>query len=229
MNKKISILPLLLTLYCSSFSKKESVTAIKYVFAKSGLILRKKPELNSEPIVTIPYGNRVIVSLDEPLGKEIEIENLNGNYRLIKYSDNTGFVFDGFLSTLIPPNAKSNDISDYFEKNFKKVKGPIYRPANINESETKVYEIYYENGIISSTTIYLGGGYTTISIPNGTINDGKLLLLAIYPKLKKLKFNKEKDSESFTIRLQDDVTSIEEYYNIRLTDSILIITVGGQT
>lgn len=92
-----------------------------------------------------------------------------------------------------------------------------------------MYEIHYEKGIKLFTTVYLGGGYTRISIPNATINDGKLLLLTIYPKLKKVKFIKDKNSESFVVEIKDDTTGIEEYYDIRLIDTNLIISVGGET
>ncbi|RHX84223.1 SH3 domain-containing protein [Leptospira stimsonii] len=229
MNMKIVILTLLWIFSCESLPKRESFTTIKYVFAKSGLILRKKPDLNSESILTIPYGSKVIVSLDGQSRELLEIEGLKGYYISIKYSGHTGFVFDGLLSVLIPPDNKSKDITNYLEKQFKRTKGPIYGSVNADNSETKVYEIYYENGIKSSTTIYLGGGYTSVSIPNATINDGKLLLLTLYPKLKKVKFIKEKNLESFTINLKDDVTGIEEYYNIRFVDTTLTISVGGQT
>ncbi|EMF73125.1 SH3 domain-containing protein [Leptospira interrogans] len=229
MIKIIPILPLLVMLFCSSLPKSKSDTTIKYVFAKSGLILRKKPELNSEPILTIPYGSKVLVSSDEPVGEKLEVESLNGYYRFVKFSENIGFIFDGFISTLIPPDSKLDGISHYFEKNYKKIKGPIQSSPNVDNSETKVYEIHYEKGIKLFTTVYLGGGYTRISIPNATINDGKLLLLTIYPKLKKVKFTKDKNSESFVVEIKDDTTGIEEYYDIRLIDTNLIISVGGET
>ncbi|EMO05013.1 hypothetical protein LEP1GSC116_3624 [Leptospira interrogans serovar Icterohaemorrhagiae str. Verdun HP] len=59
--------------------------------------------MNSEPILTIPYGSKVLVSSDGPVGEKLEVESLNGYYRFVKFSENIGFIFDGFISTLITP------------------------------------------------------------------------------------------------------------------------------
>ncbi|EMN62516.1 hypothetical protein LEP1GSC092_2629 [Leptospira interrogans serovar Pyrogenes str. R168] len=44
-----------------------------------------------------------------------------------------------------------------------------------------------------------------------------------------MKFTKDKNSESFVVEIKDDTTGIEEYYDIRLIDTNLIISVGGET
>ncbi|MCB1143870.1 MAG: SH3 domain-containing protein [Leptospiraceae bacterium] len=69
-----------------------------YVSSTSGLIIRSKPNLESEKIGLIPYGTKVLVSKRDPNAEYVEILNKSGSWRKIQYEGKKGYVFDGFLS-----------------------------------------------------------------------------------------------------------------------------------
>lgn len=75
-----------------------------YVTAPSGLSLRKASNLRSEKMLTLPYGSQVQV-VKRPKHTEIVIDNKNGAMIRVAYQGAEGYVFDGYLSTIAPPQA----------------------------------------------------------------------------------------------------------------------------
>ena len=76
---------------CSDISLRE-------VTAKSGLILRQLPSINSEKVTGIPFGEKVMVGFDADLVKADVIENKQGYWVRANYRGAEGFLFNGFLS-----------------------------------------------------------------------------------------------------------------------------------
>ncbi len=72
--------------------------SLRKVTAKSGLILRQLPSVNSEKITGIPFGEKVLVGYDADLGKTDVIENKQGYWMRANYRGAEGFLFSGFLS-----------------------------------------------------------------------------------------------------------------------------------
>jgi hypothetical protein len=68
----------------------------RWITAQPGLRMRKSPNLKSEKICTIPYGEKVII-LDEK-NEIIKIADVNGKWTKVKWNDKVGWVFGGFLS-----------------------------------------------------------------------------------------------------------------------------------
>jgi len=78
-----------------------------YVTAKSGLVVRDSPSLNSNKIFHLPYNSMIMVS--EKTGTTINIidegKEINGEWMKIRSFDDThrkGYVFGGFLTTNKP-------------------------------------------------------------------------------------------------------------------------------
>ncbi len=72
------------------------------VVAGSGIKLRVQPSLQSHVIKVIPYGDHVEMRHDS-VQVEDRIEWLDGKWIKIEHEGDTGYVFDGFLSTLPTP------------------------------------------------------------------------------------------------------------------------------
>lgn len=71
------------------------------VVSSSGIILRDSASTNSDKVLSIPFGSKVIV-----LGhssKLIEFQNRRGIWINTKFKDKAGFVFSGFLTNLKIP------------------------------------------------------------------------------------------------------------------------------
>lgn len=65
-----------------------------YVTVKSGLRLRKEPNLKSEIVVTIPYGSEV--QIKDTYGKPDSVNGLDGAWLPTDYKNNKGYVFTSF-------------------------------------------------------------------------------------------------------------------------------------
>lgn len=100
MKNIIQIIFLLISLY--SFGQRYEVGEEMYVIADGGLNLRKKPSFDEEIITLLNRGSKV--KIDQILkSEEIELPNgYRGKWVKILYGNKEGFVFDAYLSRLIP-------------------------------------------------------------------------------------------------------------------------------
>ncbi len=88
-----------------------------YVWAASGLSLRREADLNAEKLLSIPYGTPIIVQSDKftNVTDDVRVEvapgyimndsvspavHLNGRFAKVTYRGKTGYLFDGYLSKL---------------------------------------------------------------------------------------------------------------------------------
>ncbi|MCL1833053.1 MAG: SH3 domain-containing protein [Leptospirales bacterium] len=72
----------------------------KYVATKSGLNLRSGPNKSSKVITLIPFGAKVTIVKSD--GNEIFLDGRYGKWVNVKYGNNTGSVFSGFLCDFKP-------------------------------------------------------------------------------------------------------------------------------
>ncbi len=71
-----------------------------YSVAKSGLRIRNSPDLKSESIALIPFGEKVeIIDAKE---KKTKINNLSGNWMQVEFQHHRGWTFSGYLSANKP-------------------------------------------------------------------------------------------------------------------------------
>ncbi|TVZ21687.1 hypothetical protein JM84_0565 [Dokdonia sp. Hel_I_63] len=73
-----------------------------YVNSSSGLSLRSGTNLTSKKILTLPYGAQVFL-LSNPEHTEMTVDGIKGEMIEVNYQGATGFAFNGYLTSLAPP------------------------------------------------------------------------------------------------------------------------------
>ena len=87
-----------------------------YVFASSGLNMRKTSDPKSDVVFKVPYGSTVkVVENTERGADDMVIENLNGQMLLLQYNDQQGYMFDGFLSQFPAPK-QYEELGSYYKR-----------------------------------------------------------------------------------------------------------------
>lgn len=80
-----------------------------YVFAKDGLRLRFLANTEGGVIITIPYGSKVeVLETEEPM---VEINGKFGKWKKVKFNNQIGWAFGGYLSDKRPPDRPVEDLS----------------------------------------------------------------------------------------------------------------------
>ena len=82
-----------------------------YVHSPNGLNLRKGPSLTAPRIVQMPYGSEVEVLSEPNTAQNINFEYLVGPWVHVKYQQQEGYAFGGYLSHL--PTPSSNSFAEY--------------------------------------------------------------------------------------------------------------------
>ncbi len=100
------------------------------VFANSGLKLRSKPDLRSEVLDVVQYGDQVLVLDNFDFTDEYSdrIDWIDGHWILVDYQGIAGYLFDGYLSHLSFPSSEEQlcqdgysfayTIGNYFDTKF---------------------------------------------------------------------------------------------------------------
>ncbi len=103
------------------------------VFAESGLKLRAFPNLQSEVLDIVRYGDRVKVinTFDFADDKADRIDWIDGHWILVEYEGEAGYLFDGYLSDLSFPGSEEEictdgysfafTLTEYIKQHFHKV------------------------------------------------------------------------------------------------------------
>lgn len=63
---------------------------------ESGMKMRASPTVNSAVVIYVPAKSIILVC--EELSTPATIENINGHWRRVKFKENYGYMFDGFLA-----------------------------------------------------------------------------------------------------------------------------------
>ena len=120
--KKLFLLIIVSYAFSSSlYSKSRFQTGdTVYVFAVNGMNLRKDASLVAPVKAKIPYGERLLITgipdnQDSVVVKEFEGFNIAGHFVEVEYRGQSGYIFDGYLSKLIPPVA-GESVSDYLTR-----------------------------------------------------------------------------------------------------------------
>ena len=98
-----------------------------WVWANSGLKIREKPNIKSKSLGSIPFKSFVIAKESRNTDYNYSIKvikeyaeypsfSLNGFWSEVEFNGISGFVFDGYLSSLKPfdPVIKENGLKDMF-------------------------------------------------------------------------------------------------------------------
>ncbi|MBK9448205.1 MAG: SH3 domain-containing protein [Bacteroidetes bacterium] len=172
----------------SSTDKQEATSQERYktgddlfVFAKSGLTLRKTPDKEGEKVSTLPFGSKVnVVDADlesdpyttkEPCGLE-----MTGHWVRVKSGQKEGFLFDGYLLTLDPdaildPEAYWTTVS--------KVKSTSDKGPHADVEYYEYKSTVWENGVTFTDQGYVGGNSATLTLPKSLVSFQEAYLLAM--------------------------------------------------
>ena len=82
-----------------------------YVNATSGLSLRSGTNLKSKKLLVLPYGAQVKY-LSTPQHTAMTLGGISGEMVEVSYQGATGFAFNGYLTTLAPPQPRET-VKDY--------------------------------------------------------------------------------------------------------------------
>ena len=99
-NNKLLVMFLLLFGSLNLFSQLPDLPKIMYVNASSGLRMRDDPSLSSSVRVTIPYGERIVVTARS--GTTVTIDRITDYWYKTFIRGYTGWVFGGYLSETLP-------------------------------------------------------------------------------------------------------------------------------
>lgn len=77
------------------------LSSTQYISAPSGLNMRQAPSTSGAKILKLPYGAKV--KIQENTSKKLTFEGIKGHWVKIKYNDQTGYIFDGFMCPLPGP------------------------------------------------------------------------------------------------------------------------------
>lgn len=120
------------------------------VMAENGLNMRSKPYPNSRVITKVFYGKTVEVL--EKTTEELQLGWVNGNWCKVRYRGREGYVFDGYLSSLVPPqemrtSALSELLTPYCNDNFIAAGEPIETLETSRRGDTLKHTLFtYTNG-----------------------------------------------------------------------------------
>jgi hypothetical protein len=91
----------------------------KYIAAKSGLNLRSGPGKSSKVIIAVPFGEKV--TLENSESDEIFLDGVYGRWVNVKYKNNTGWIFSGFLCDF-EPDTIIKPVADFYRNEYRKHK-----------------------------------------------------------------------------------------------------------
>lgn len=152
-----------------------------YVTASSGLSLRAGSNLNSKKILTLPYGAQVQF-LSSPKDTEMVVAGVAGKMLEISYQGAQGYAFDGYLSSLAPPQI-NEDIVDYARRI-----GTQNKPVVVLKTPNKKGENY--------------GLTTSIELPAKSWNEAYTISRQLFMIPNSLKLNL--DSKRIPTRLENN-------------------------
>lgn len=129
-----------------------------FVWANNGIFVRSRPDINSDLITKLNYGEKVIALEIDDRDFEYEIIkstktkkqifpkiSVTGKYIKINLSGQVGYVYGGLLSKLKPIN-KDENLEKYFDRVFGQLK--ILEDNHSETSDYKFKRIVYNNGTI---------------------------------------------------------------------------------
>ena len=180
----------LMSLAIGDYQKGEKV----YVWAASGLKMRNEAAIKSQVLQTLDYGVEVEISDDSIKQKVFEAnvpktDTLKGNWALkghwvkIKFKEKGGYVFDAYLSKMLPFKRNTQHFFetkvDYLQRVYGKPKHKSYKTKKQN-FEFENDDFYYQKDIIRYEVYGDGCFDHAIEIPNISLEEAYLFLKALF-------------------------------------------------
>jgi len=159
--------------------------AMLSVFANSGLKLRSQPNLRSEVLDVVRYGDQVLVVNTHDFSEEYSdrIDWIDGHWILVDYQGIVGYLFDGYLSHLSFPSSQEQLCEDgysfaYTIGNYFETKFPVTNTLDSSDHQTT----YVLDGGIRVRKATESGLWTLdLEIPDAKISDILNLMRSMLP------------------------------------------------
>lgn len=152
------------------------------VLATSGMNLRDAPK--GAVLQKIPYGARIKTLQAKSTTNPETIEGIQGNWVKVEYNGATGFLFDGFLSTLPAPELSENSLRNYLITKTHPLSGLVraysYLTAEGRESNAiALYILGYDTLVYNE--LNQAERFTTehLTIPGATAEEAYLIIRAL--------------------------------------------------
>lgn len=152
-----------------------------YVYAKSGLTLRSKPDLAGKKISLAKHHARLKVIDDAPFTVPFSVKEdcgleVKGHWVMVSDEVNVGYAFDGYLMDQEPiSNEDSDEYWDHFSKR-------IFSTTTPPKDDVEYY-VYsqdkWENGVEITFAGYVGGHYTKTILPKALFDFREAYLFGI--------------------------------------------------
>ncbi|MBI4549264.1 MAG: WG repeat-containing protein [Ignavibacteriae bacterium] len=203
-----------------------------YVSSRLGVMLREYPRLNADTTAVLPYGTPVEV-IEEPTTHRLDlVDNVRGYWVLVTARQEDGYVFDGFMSKLPPPDSILEDqfmgsLRNYSLRQIGAL-GPMYR-VEVEPRDYGSYHVYdvqqLHGGMLLTVEMFYEGYETTLEVPNLSVREGLTLIHAL------LSQNAKDNRISYRTIREDEIGFNYEfggYCSIKkLSNGILRIKMGG--
>ena len=163
----MKIVLLFLSIFISS-SLVAQTSFTLYIAAKNGLTIRERPDITSNTVDKIPYGEKVEISYDYNEVKEFVSEGLKGYWAKVTYNGKSGYIADNYLLPEAPPKDNVSNLKQYLAQ----ISSPVSEPIEVKtKDETdKEYTFlkkqlyknggeYHESISYTSTEIYFLPGF----------------------------------------------------------------------
>jgi len=189
----------------------------QYVYAKSGLNIRKTPSLSSELVTKVPFGSKLELMDDAKPPVQLTYEGLKGVWKLVKYGTDQGYAFEGFFG-VFPVPQYGIGVKEYFTKNYGPFEKVVTNKYNVSATEDYGWDIecYFNCGVKMHLTADGFGTVDTITLPGMTIQQAFVFLkLFDLPLLKEMTFPQKSGvktlsgGDEMTITVVTDVNGFE--------------------
>ncbi len=153
-----------------------------YCYAKSGLVLRDKPDPSGSKLASVPLTGEVQIKDAEPFTKAFSVKEacgleIKGYWVKASFGGKEGYIFDGYLLKQRFLDAEESTV-DYWSS-MSKLKSRTDKPPK-NDMNYYVYtKASWENGIEYENSGYEGGATSTLILPKALFSYQEAYLLAM--------------------------------------------------
>lgn len=203
--------------------------------AISGLKIRSQPG-GDNVIGKVPYGGKVI-AYARPLdasGKNFyyKAEGIDGCWVKVKYNDLTGYVFDGFLSSLPAPSIQYTSLKQYAEWCFLQSGSKnVYNhnSEGLSLADTVEFFMYNGNYLVHEERFGYESWSERLTIQGTSAEECYLLAMVIFKKdIDEVVENMKAHPDQLGIALQKDIDNkINEFKNFKFIDGEYILELMG--
>ena len=158
------------------------------VFAPSGLKVKSRPTMRrSRTLGVLPYGAQVEVV--DTTDQELLVDWINAPWVEVKFGEEAGYIFGGYLSRLPAPQAKPDSCRDDYSRLLREYIrthfAPQRRPDTLRRAPREGYEDHVrvvqslEGGYAMVSHSYRGGNATELLLPDSRLEEAFILMAAL--------------------------------------------------